>query len=68
MSIGGFELDFWTVLGGALLLWALHDLIVGHTWAHRKVIRSEDPWVYWPILSVWVLIAVWLLGFLPVGV
>ena len=56
------EWSIWTIVGGALLLWVLYDLIAGHTWLHREFVRSAEPLLYWPTVALWLVIALWLLG------
>ncbi|WP_169565732.1 hypothetical protein [Neptunomonas japonica] len=49
----------WTsILGIALLLWVAWDLYAGSVWLHREYFRNQDPWSYWILILVWILVAV----------
>ena len=51
-------LNFWQIVGLALLLWFLYDLVVGYTYSYRLVLRKAEPLHYWLTLALWLTIAV----------
>jgi len=44
-------------IGVALFVWTAFDIINGHTWLHRKVLRSEDTVLYWALIVLWLAVA-----------
>ncbi|ASP34571.1 hypothetical protein [Labrenzia sp. VG12] len=45
------------LLGIALLVWVLYDLVTGKVWLHRAYHRSEEPAGYWLTMGLWFLVA-----------
>jgi len=50
-------MGIWPYLGVALFVWTAFDIVKGHTWLHRKVLRSEDPVLYWALIVLWLAVA-----------
>ncbi|GAB5557939.1 MAG: hypothetical protein SchgKO_21520 [Schleiferiaceae bacterium] len=48
----------WAIL---LLLWAIPDITSGTTYLMEPVYKEKSPVLYWAILSVWILTAVYIL-------
>lgn len=48
----------WPYIGVALFVWTGFDIIKGHTWLHRKVLRDEEPVLYWALIVLWLAVAV----------
>jgi len=48
----------WTsILGIALLVWVLYDLVTGKVWLHRAYTRAEQPAGYWLTMGLWLAVA-----------
>ena len=54
----------WQIVGTFLLLWVIFDLMAGYTYLHRKISRRQEAALYWSVLGLWLLIAVYTLGLL----
>ena len=51
-------MSFGYILGILLLLWVAYDLYNGSTWLHRQFHRSEQPFAYWSVMLLWLLVAI----------
>jgi len=49
---------FWLIAGIALLIWVVHDLVVGSVWSYRKIHRKNEPLMYWVVLIMWFIVAI----------
>ena len=56
---------FWKVVGVALLGWVAYDIYAGYTLVWDVVHRDRDPVLYWIVVGVWFVLAVYCL--LPSG-
>lgn len=50
-------MPFWRLVGIGLALWVLYDLVVGYTYLHRQIQRSDERVLYWGVLLLWAAIA-----------
>lgn len=49
----------WTaILGIVLLIWLAWDLFSGSVWLHREIYREEEPFSYWSVMIIWLVVAV----------
>jgi hypothetical protein len=46
------------IVGIALMVWVIYDLVVGVTWSYREIWRKYEPGQYWFFTIVWAVIAV----------
>lgn len=51
-------MNFWLLVGYALIAWITYDLIKGEVWLHRKVTRSDEPVLYWLGIAVYTIFAI----------
>lgn len=54
---GEANMSIWQYLGVALFAWASFDIWHGYTWLHRKVMRDDDPLLYWALIALWLSVA-----------
>ena len=50
-------LGVWQWVGLLLGLWAGYDLLAGYTYTYRKILRSQEPLLYWCVLGLWIVLA-----------
>jgi hypothetical protein len=50
-------MNTWLIIGIALVIWVLYDLISGKTWSYREIWRKYEPWQYWFFTSLWLVLA-----------
>ena len=48
--------NFWRVVGVALLLWAAWDIYFGYTFLYDIIYRDEDPTLYWTSVVIWIVL------------
>ncbi|WP_157946819.1 hypothetical protein [Thalassobius sp. I31.1] len=46
-------MSIWFFAGVALTLWVLYDLLMGYTYLWEPVVRAENPWGYWAVITLW---------------
>lgn len=56
--------NIWMIVGVALVAWVGWDIYAGYTYAHRLILRADEPGLYWTFVVLWALIAAWCLGLL----
>ena len=54
-------MNVWLVVGIALLAWDIYEIYTGSTWIHRKVTRAKEPALYWVLIAIWTVLALWAL-------
>ena len=54
-------MNVWLVVGIALLAWDIYEIYIGSTWIHRKVTRAKEPALYWVLIAIWTVLALWAL-------
>lgn len=52
-------MNVWLYAGIALLIWDAYEIITGTTWIHRKVSRAKEPKLYWIMIAIWTILALW---------
>jgi len=52
-------MNIWLYVGIALLIWDVYEIITGSTWIHRKVTRVKEPALYWILIAIWGILALW---------
>jgi hypothetical protein len=52
-------MNIWLLVGSALLIWDIYEIITGTTWIHRKVSCADEPQLYWILIAVWTILAFW---------
>lgn len=50
-------MNIWFLIGIALIIWVIYDLIAGVTWTYREVYRKYEPVQYWLVTIIWAIIA-----------
>lgn len=51
-------MNFWLLIGFALLAWITYDLIKGEVWLHRKIHRNDEPVLYWVGITLYTILAI----------
>ncbi|MEM7009031.1 MAG: hypothetical protein AAF462_07860 [Thermodesulfobacteriota bacterium] len=52
-------MNIWLIVGIALLVWDIYEIITGSTWIHRKVARAKEPALFWVLVTIWGILALW---------
>lgn len=45
--------NFWRVVGVALLLWAAWDIYFGYTFLYEVIYREQEPVLFWSSVVIW---------------
>jgi hypothetical protein len=51
-------MNIWFIIGIALIVWVIYDLLAGVTWTHRAVYRNHEPFQYWLVTLFWLFVAI----------
>jgi len=58
-------LDQYWLWGVLFLAWAINDLRNRRTYLVEDIPRSESPIMYWVVVTLWLSLAIWALGYAP---
>jgi len=47
----------WFIIGIALLIWVIYDLLKAEVWGFRQIRRYEEPLRYWLWLALYFILA-----------
>ena len=56
----------WTIIDYLLLAWAAFEIIAGETYLTGTIKRKDKPITFWALELIYILIALWLIGWLSI--